>query len=167
LRLSDQYCEIRESSPKPDSKNEDSDEEGKPKGVASTVFERFVLLMFLRAEIIGFSCFFVLVRTSIKFWVRNADVTKVICRIIKYLPVFSHGKARNFSQAITSIYYDDEKLSMYSKRLVKEEGSDLVRFRWYGDLTEDSLVFIERKVKDSRNEMAIILSTSNSLKYWV
>lgn len=51
-----------------------------------------------------------------------------------------------FPAEINSIYYDDKDLTLYHTRLAKEEGSILIRFRWYDQLTDLSPVFIERKV---------------------
>jgi uncharacterized membrane protein YidH (DUF202 family) len=52
------------------------------------------------------------------------------------------------SSPITSIYMDNDKLDVYHTRLVREEGAQLFRLRWYGDaksLPEKEYVFMERK----------------------
>ena len=38
------------------------------------------------------------------------------------------------SQAITSIYFDNEDLELYLGRLEKTEGAEAIRLRWYGDV---------------------------------
>lgn len=110
-----------------------------PKGVASTHFER----------------------KSIKFWVRSHDVTKVICEIVKHMPIYSFGKLHRFSQKTTSVYYDDDNLSMYALRLVKEENSTLIRFRWYNELAKDTVVFVERKV----HHESWVMANSNKMRF--
>mmetsp|Transcript_18974 Transcript_18974/g.48381 ORF Transcript_18974/g.48381 Transcript_18974/m.48381 type:complete len:836 (-) Transcript_18974:175-2682(-) len=47
---------------------------------------------------------------------------------------------------ITSVYFDNDEVEMYTRRIHQEEGNMLVRIRWYGDLTSDnSEAFVERK----------------------
>ncbi|KNG76727.1 polyphosphate synthetase VTC4 [Plasmodium falciparum IGH-CR14] len=51
------------------------------------------------------------------------------------------------SQQITSIYFDNKDATCYSKRILRYENAQLIRFRWYneneGDKNKD--IFIERK----------------------
>ncbi|SOS77485.1 vacuolar transporter chaperone, putative [Plasmodium sp. gorilla clade G1] len=51
------------------------------------------------------------------------------------------------SQQITSIYFDNKDATCYSKRILRYENAQLIRFRWYneneGDQNKD--IFIERK----------------------
>lgn len=141
MRLSSQYVTLK--------KQETREEKRDPGGVSTTVFER----------------------KSIKFWIRSHDVVKVICDIVKKMPIHSYGKLNRFSQYTTSVYYDDENLNMYSQRLVKEENSTLIRFRWYNDMTKDTNVFVERKVHhekwvlEASNKMRFVLPQGNILGF--
>ncbi|PFH32567.1 hypothetical protein BESB_011790 [Besnoitia besnoiti] len=51
------------------------------------------------------------------------------------------------SQPITSVYVDSNSGYSYSNRILRLEGAQLIRFRWYGanDNESDKIVFIERK----------------------
>lgn len=141
MRLSSQYVMLK--------KQEGREEKREPGGVSTTTFER----------------------KSIKFWIRPNDVVRVICDIVKKMPIHSHGKVNRFSQYTTSVYYDDLGLNMYAQRLAKEEDATLIRFRWYNDMTKDTNVFVERKVHhekwvlESSNKMRFVLPQGNILGY--
>jgi len=64
----------------------------------------------------------------------------------KLVPIFRRG-------IIHSIYLDDSTSSMYHSRLIRTDGSQLVRLRWYGDdePAKDGKVFIE--VKTHKEEL--------------
>mmetsp|Transcript_6078 Transcript_6078/g.11509 ORF Transcript_6078/g.11509 Transcript_6078/m.11509 type:complete len:1075 (-) Transcript_6078:196-3420(-) len=131
MRLSSQYEHLN--------KSKHSQEEKSNMANATTVFER----------------------KSFKFWIKSHDVVQVICDIVKHLPIFSFGRQHHFSQPTSSVYYDDENLNLYAVRLVKEENSTLIRFRWYNELTKDSMVFVERKV----HHESWVLAESNKMRF--
>lgn len=41
--------------------------------------------------------------------------------------------------AITSIYFDNDALELYLGRLEKTEGSEAIRLRWYGDVSNKTV----------------------------
>ncbi|CAD2095203.1 vacuolar transporter chaperone, putative [Plasmodium vinckei brucechwatti] len=51
------------------------------------------------------------------------------------------------SQQITSVYFDNEDATCFSKRILRYENAQLIRFRWYNDNEHDpkKTIFIERK----------------------
>ena len=63
-------------------------------------------------------------RKSVKFWVPVHRVTAVIDIVKKFAPVSRRG-------IVHSIYFDNDDSSMYHARLIRQEGSQLLRFRWY------------------------------------
>lgn len=63
------------------------------------------------------------------------------------MPVLVFDPTKAFDEkdtAITSIYYDDDKFSLYEGRLKKTEGAEAIRLRWYGGMEQDT-IFVERK----------------------
>jgi SPX domain protein involved in polyphosphate accumulation/uncharacterized membrane protein YidH (DUF202 family) len=92
------------------------------------------------------------VRKSKKFWVANDKIVPLISEIIKHLPiyVFKPGGDKeevtemSLDQEITSVYMDNPNLDIWRSRINKEDGSKLVRIRYYGD--DQSNLFVERKI---------------------
>jgi SPX domain protein involved in polyphosphate accumulation len=84
-------------------------------------------------------------RTSIKFWVRPANVVRLCLEILPHLPVYSHEQPTRWAADTTSVYLDAPQhgLPCYHTRLEREEGSRLIRMRWYEANNEE--VFVERK----------------------
>eukprot|EP00923_Selenidium_pygospionis_P038101 GHVN01066592.1.p1 GENE.GHVN01066592.1~~GHVN01066592.1.p1 ORF type:complete len:181 (+),score=12.58 GHVN01066592.1:818-1360(+) len=113
------------------------------------------------------------IRSTTKYWVKPAFVTRVKAAIIKHVPYlifgssssglesllnpfnveFSAAPSRNTkahvseSQMVTSVYFDNDECYSYRRRIAKLEGATLIRFRWYGDNLgeKDKEIFIERK----------------------
>ncbi|GMH60638.1 hypothetical protein TrRE_jg5280 [Triparma retinervis] len=83
-------------------------------------------------------------RKSVKFWVPLHRVTAVIEIVKKYVPISRRG-------VVHSIYFDNDESTMYSARLIRQGGSQLLRFRWYGDdqPQESGGVFIETKTHNN------------------
>ena len=84
------------------------------------------------------------VRKSFKFWIKPENIVKVISQIIEHLPIYTFDENSDMLGQIDSIYLDNEDHYCYNTRLIKQQGSKLVRIRWYND--EKDKVFIERKV---------------------
>lgn len=113
-------------------------------------------------------------RTTIKFWVRNCDVTALRILLSKHLPIlvfghrqgdlatelgcegasfrydtFAHRIGDVATSAISSVYLDDEKQSVYHERLLREDLATLLRVRWYSETRDASdggmPLFLERK----------------------
>lgn len=86
------------------------------------------------------------VRTTTKFWVKTADISKVKHIVLQNLPVFQHSidNLQGDSQLTNSVYFDNTQLELYHGRLDKIPQAIAVRFRWY-ETEEPNVVFIERK----------------------
>lgn len=86
------------------------------------------------------------VRTTTKYWVRTADISKVKHKVLQHLPVFQYDldNLSGDSQLANSVYFDNEQLELYHGRLDKTPQAIAIRFRWYAT-QEPHLVFIERK----------------------
>lgn len=86
------------------------------------------------------------VRKTTKYWVHPDNVAEVKCTILKYLPVLVFpNEKRKVDPAVSSIYLDNEDMSLYTRRLQKVEGAEAIRIRWYGGC-EPREVFFERKM---------------------
>lgn len=85
------------------------------------------------------------VRKSEKFWILLKDLPEIISIILKKLPMHLFNEAE-LIQETTSIYLDNDGLTSYHNRINKQEGADLIRLRWYGDLKNSKKIFIEQKV---------------------
>jgi len=79
------------------------------------------------------------VRRSNKYWVRNGDVPILKAFISSHIK-----KARD--GLIQSVYLDGDAFPLYNSRLQAEEGSTLVRLRWYGDTFPPKDLYVERKI---------------------
>ncbi|KNC80746.1 hypothetical protein SARC_06903 [Sphaeroforma arctica JP610] len=91
----------------------------------------------------------VFVRKSIKYVLPNDSVEAFIGRVEPKLPVspfiLPSGEVVT-SQMNNSCYFDDDYLNMFKERVVKNEGAELYRVRWYGtSLKPVEDLFIERK----------------------
>ena len=84
------------------------------------------------------------VRKSHKYWVRPENVVELISVIIKKLPIYTFDKDAEMLGQIDSVYFDNSEHFCYNTRLVKKQGSKLVRLRWYNDNMDN--IFVERKV---------------------
>lgn len=87
------------------------------------------------------------VRQTTKYWVHPDNITELKLIILKHLPVLVFNPNKEFEtedSAISSIYFDDKELDLYYGRLLKTEGAEAIRIRWYGGMSTDTC-FIERK----------------------
>lgn len=87
------------------------------------------------------------VRQTTKYWVHPDNITELKLIILKHLPVLVFNPNKEFEvedSAITSIYFDDKEMDLYYGRLLKTEGAEAIRIRWYGGMSTDTC-FIERK----------------------
>ncbi|VEU20751.1 DEKNAAC101625 [Brettanomyces naardenensis] len=87
------------------------------------------------------------VRQTTKYWVHPDNITELKLIILQHLPVLVFNPNKDWEaddSAITSIYFDNENMDLYYGRLLKTEGAEAIRIRWYGNMDVDGM-FIERK----------------------
>ncbi|AWU77222.1 hypothetical protein CAS74_001145 [Pichia kudriavzevii] len=87
------------------------------------------------------------VRQTTKYWVHPDNITELKLIILKHLPVLVFNPNKEFEtedSAISSIYFDNREMDLYYGRLLKTEGAEAIRIRWYGGMSTDTC-FIERK----------------------
>jgi len=105
-------------------------------------------------------------RSIRKFWIHPADVLRVKCTVLQNLEILSFGKGPKLNSVvskllplrkqnrqdsscslISSIYLDNEDFEVYQDRLKCENGSSLIKIRWYGNQSPEDSVLIGRKVQ--------------------
>ncbi|KAI9486982.1 MAG: VTC domain-containing protein [Benjaminiella poitrasii] len=87
------------------------------------------------------------VRNTTKYWVHPDNITELKLVILKHLPVLVFNPNKEFEpqdSAITSVYFDNDDFDLYMGRLVKSEGAEAIRMRWYGGM-DSKTIFVERK----------------------
>ncbi|GAA5862346.1 hypothetical protein JCM3774_002486 [Rhodotorula dairenensis] len=87
------------------------------------------------------------VRQTTKYWVHPDNYVQLKLVILKHLPILVFNPDKPFEQddaAISSIYFDNDKLDLYMGRLEKTEGAEAIRLRWYGGMGVKQ-IFVERK----------------------
>ncbi|CAO3615993.1 unnamed protein product [Cunninghamella blakesleeana] len=85
-------------------------------------------------------------RATAKYWIHPDNITEVKSIILMYLPIHVFNQKKAFEQsdaAVSSVYFDNTNFDLYSERLERSEGAEAIRFRWYGQATND--IYIERK----------------------
>ncbi|TKA24020.1 hypothetical protein B0A50_06911 [Salinomyces thailandicus] len=89
--------------------------------------------------------------TSHKFWVHPENLLELKTMILRRLPVLVYNpqtsKIAEGTQpdpSMTSIYFDNPSLSLYTRKTDQGEASSL-RLRWYGQLKSRPAIFIEKK----------------------
>ncbi|KAF2861222.1 SPX-domain-containing protein [Piedraia hortae CBS 480.64] len=91
---------------------------------------------------------------SHKFWVHPDNLLELKTMILRRLPVLVYNSATSRvaegitpDPSITSIYLDNPKFSLYTKKVDRGTGSS-VRLRWYGQLNDKPPIWVERKIVD-------------------
>ena len=80
-------------------------------------------------------------RSTTKYWVKASDSIKIKCMLLPHLPILvpqstpsRPSSCSSSSSLISSVYLDNANLDLYHARLFREDGSSLVRIRWYGEV---------------------------------
>ncbi|KAK3371715.1 VTC domain-containing protein [Lasiosphaeria ovina] len=90
--------------------------------------------------------------TAHKFWVHPDNLLEVKTYILRRLPtlVYSEQSAKevdgNPDPTITSLYFDNPKFELYSKKVERESDAPSLRIRWYGQLGDKPDIFLEQKI---------------------
>jgi SPX domain protein involved in polyphosphate accumulation/uncharacterized membrane protein YidH (DUF202 family) len=90
--------------------------------------------------------------TAHKFWVHPDNLLEVKTYILRRLPalVYSEQSAKEVDgqqdPTITSLYFDNSKFDLYSKKVEREMEASSLRLRWYGQLSTRPDIFLEQKI---------------------
>lgn len=93
--------------------------------------------------------------TSYKFWVHPENIMEVKTLILRHLPVLVYNPQTSKvadgtvpDPTVTSIYFDNPKFSLYTKKVSHEPNAPSLRLRWYGPLEEETDIFFEKKIQE-------------------
>jgi SPX domain protein involved in polyphosphate accumulation/uncharacterized membrane protein YidH (DUF202 family) len=89
--------------------------------------------------------------TAHKFWIHPDNLLEVKTVILRRLPalVYSKQSARDLDgqdQALTSLYFDNSRFELYTKKVESEVEAASLRLRWYGQLSAQPELFLEQKI---------------------
>jgi hypothetical protein len=92
-------------------------------------------------------------------WVHPENILEVKTIILRRLPVLVYNpqtsKIAEGSEpdpTVTSLYFDDPKFSLYNQKVGLEGDASSLRLRWYGQLSDQSQILLEKKVIGENNE---------------
>ncbi|KAI8103362.1 hypothetical protein M9435_004701 [Picochlorum sp. BPE23] len=97
------------------------------------------------------------VRSSTKYWISMADVSKVKHLVLPHLPVyqFDENEYTGDSQLVNSVYLDNSSLEVYHRRLMENPKTTVVRLSWYG--SQDPMdVHVQRKVLSKDDILGLV-----------
>ena len=89
--------------------------------------------------------------TAHKFWVHPDNLLEIKTFILRRLPalVYSEQSAKEVDgqqdPTITSLYFDNAKFDLYSKKVEREGEASSLRLRWYGQLSARPDILLEQK----------------------
>ncbi|KAB5585945.1 VTC domain-containing protein [Coniochaeta sp. 2T2.1] len=106
--------------------------------------------------------------TAHKFWVHPDNLLEVKTYILRQLPalVYSQQSSKdvdgNEDPTLTSLYFDNSKFDLYTKKVDRESdaAASSLRLRWYGQLSSKPDIFLENKTvlqNGSNEEKRIII----------
>lgn len=90
--------------------------------------------------------------TAHKFWVHADNLLEVKTYILRRLPalVYSHQSAKEVDGSddprLSSLYFDNSKFDLYSKKLDQHGQAASLRLRWFGQLASRPDIFLEQKM---------------------
>lgn len=92
--------------------------------------------------------------TAYKFWIHPDNLIEVKTFILRRLPalVYSEQSAKevdgNEDPTLTSLYFDNSKFELYSKKVDREAhaAASSLRLRWYGQLSSKPEIYLEQKI---------------------
>ncbi|KAG5458685.1 MAG: VTC domain-containing protein, partial [Olpidium bornovanus] len=84
---------------------------------------------------------------NVSTFVHPDNLTEIKCHILRHLPiyVFPNADGTPHNPAVSSVYYDNDDLQLYTGRLLKQDEAIALRIRWYG-APDTPTVFVENKV---------------------
>jgi hypothetical protein len=70
-------------------------------------------------------------RESSKFWLQRGQVIPFVDMVTQRLGPYKFKEQKDSFNVITSIYLDNDAFNLYACRVARQDGAQLVRFRWY------------------------------------
>ncbi|KAH0541878.1 hypothetical protein FGG08_003683 [Glutinoglossum americanum] len=96
---------------------------------------------------------------SYKFWVHSDNLLEVKTYILRRLPVLVYNpqtskiaEGTQNDPTLTSLYFDNQKFSLYTQKVERKPDASSLRLRWYGQLDKKPEILFEKKtVKEGDN----------------
>lgn len=85
---------------------------------------------------------------SARYWVHQDHITEVKALLLFNLPMYINNPVQEFVQtehSTSAVYFDNNQFSEYSSRLQRDDGAEIIDFRWFGDMKLSNTIFIERR----------------------
>ena len=90
---------------------------------------------------------------SYKYWIHPENILEVKTFVLRRLPVLVYNpqtsrivEGGNSDPTITSLYFDNSRFTLYNDKLTARPGASSLRLRWYGNLSENSEISVEKKI---------------------
>ncbi|RYO74078.1 hypothetical protein DL766_003137 [Monosporascus sp. MC13-8B] len=90
--------------------------------------------------------------TAHKFWVHPDNLLEVKTAILRHLPavLYKQQDARELDGsedlATTSLYFDNKRFELYSRKVDHQVDTSSLRLRWYGQLSSKPDIVLEQKI---------------------
>ncbi|KAK7921076.1 VTC domain-containing protein [Apiospora marii] len=90
--------------------------------------------------------------TAQKFWIHPDNLLEVKALIGRRLPalVYSDSSSKEVDgsddPSITSLYFDNSKFDLYTRKVERQTDTSSLRLRWYGQLSTKPDILIEQKI---------------------
>ncbi|KAI0837336.1 SPX-domain-containing protein [Hypoxylon sp. FL0890] len=90
--------------------------------------------------------------TAHKFWIHPDNLLEVKTAILRHLPslVYTQQASQepdgNEDPKITSLYFDNSKFELYTRKVDRQVDASSLRLRWYGQLNTKPDIFLEQKI---------------------
>ncbi|KAK8107705.1 VTC domain-containing protein [Apiospora kogelbergensis] len=90
--------------------------------------------------------------TAQKFWIHPDNLLEVKAMIGRRLPalVYSESSSKEVDgsddPSITSLYFDNSKFDLYTRKVERQTDTSSFRLRWYGQLSTKPEIMIEQKI---------------------
>ena len=97
--------------------------------------------------------------TSYKFWVHPDNLLEIKTYILRRLPVLVYNpkstrvaEASGSDPSVTSLYFDNDKFSLYDNKLGRTGSAASLRLRWFGHLADKPEILFEKKTVDDNDD---------------
>ncbi|KAI1652126.1 SPX-domain-containing protein [Daldinia loculata] len=90
--------------------------------------------------------------TAHKFWIHPENLLEVKTAILRHLPALVYTQQAgqepdgNEDPKITSLYFDNSKFELYSRKVDRQVDASTLRLRWYGQLDANPEIVLEQKI---------------------
>jgi len=85
----------------------------------------------------------------LRFFVHKDDILELKTQILRHLPILVYNNSTTMGEdidpPISSLYFDNSALDIYTARVENTPGSQVLRLRWYGSADGNSEIYFEQR----------------------